>query len=199
MDLKFWNNVYETKSEDAVSWYQEVPKYALEKILTLNLSSSASIIDVGGGRSKLIECLSKNSFKDLTVLDISSVALAKLKDKFPNNQINIITSNIVEAKFSKQFDLWHDRAVFHFLTKPDDQKKYVDLLYSSLKKNGYLLISTFSKTGPLKCSGLEICQYDKDDLAAKFSNLTLISSDNEDHHTPFGTVQNFTHCLFKKV
>jgi 2-polyprenyl-3-methyl-5-hydroxy-6-metoxy-1,4-benzoquinol methylase len=202
MDSKFWDNVYESKLENGVSWYQEMPKHSLDTILSLNLPSTAKIIDVGGGRSKLSECLYDKSFNDITVLDISEAALLKLKetlnDKLPDNQINTITSNIVEAEFSEQFDLWHDRAVFHFLTNTEDQNKYVDLLLNSLKPNGYFLISTFSKKGPNKCSGLEICQYDKDDLVFKFSKLELIEFGTEDHHTPFGTVQNFTNCLFKK-
>lgn len=202
MDSKFWDNVYESKSENGVSWYQEMPKRSLDTILSLNLPSTAKIIDVGGGRSKLSECLYEKSFKDVTVLDISEAALLKLKEtlseKLPDNKIVTITSNIVEAKFPEQFDLWHDRAVFHFLTNVDDQKKYADLLWDSLKPGGYFLISTFSKNGPTKCSGLEICQYDKEDLVSKFSKLELIEFGTEDHHTPFDTVQSFTNCLFRK-
>ncbi len=203
MDSKFWDNVYESKSEDGVSWYQEVPKRSLETILSLNLPSTAKIIDIGGGRSKLSEYLYEISFKDITVLDISNTALLKLKEtlneKFPDNKITTIVSDIIDAKFLNQFDVWHDRAVFHFLTNPDDQKKYVELLMDSLKPEGYFLISTFSKNGPKKCSGLEICQYDKEDLVAKFSKLELLEFGVEDHHTPFNTVQNFTYCLFKKT
>ena len=202
MDSKFWDNIYETKLENGVSWYQDNPKRSLDTILSLNLPFTATIIDVGGGRSKLAEFLYEKSFKNITVLDISKVALenlqATLNQKIPGHQINTVVSNITEAKFPMQFDVWHDRAVFHFLTNPDDQKKYVDLLLNSLKPNGYFLISTFSKKGPKKCSGLEICQYDKEDLVAKFSQLELIESGTEDHHTPFDTVQNFTYCLFKK-
>ncbi len=203
MDKNFWDNVYESKSENNVSWYQEMPKRSLEIIMSLNLPILAKIIDVGGGQSKLSECLYEKSYKDLTVLDISEVALSKLKEslnaKNSSNKINLILSNVVEAKFTKQFDLWHDRAVFHFLTNPEDQKKYIDLLLTSLMANGYFLISTFSKNGPSKCSGLEICQYDKKDLVSMFSKLELIESGTEDHHTPFNTVQNFTYCLFKKM
>lgn len=202
MDPKFWNNVYETKEDTAVSWYQELPKRSLETILSLKLSPDSKIIDVGGGRSKLSENLYKNNFKNLTILDISDVALSKSKESlntiFPDNKIKTIASNIVEAKFSDKYDVWHDRAVFHFLTSADDQKKYVDLVMNSLALNGYFLISTFSKNGPVKCSGLEICQYDKDDLVKKFSRLDLIDFGTEDHHTPFNTIQNFTYCLFKK-
>ena len=202
MDSKFWDNVYESKLEDGVSWYQEVPRRSLEMIMSLNLLNTAKIIDVGGGRSNLSEYLYEKSFKNITVLDISKSALTRLEatlsEKFPDNTINIITSDIVEAKFTERFDLWHDRAVFHFLTNIDDQKKYVDLLYNSLNFGGYFLILTFSKNGPTKCSGLEICQYDKEDLVSKFSKFELLESGTEDHHTPFNTVQNFTYCLFKK-
>lgn len=202
MTSEFWNKVYETKDENAVSWYQELPKRSLETILSLNLPKNAKIIDVGGGRSKLSESLYSNSYHDLTILDISDVALSKSKEKldelFPDNQIITIASNIVEAKFSEKYDVWHDRAVFHFLTNPDDQKKYVNLVMDALKPNGHLLIFTFSKKGPLKCSGLEICQYDKEDLVNMLPKLKLVGSGTEDHHTPFNTIQNFTYCLFKK-
>lgn len=202
MDSKFWNNIYETKAEDAVSWYQEAPTHSLETILSLNLPTDAEIIDVGGGKSKLSEFLHEKAFRNLTVLDISEIVLSKLKEelnkKHPSNQITTISSNIVETHFSKQFDVWHDRAVFHFLTNADDQIKYVDILANALKANGYFLIYTFSKTGPKKCGGLEICQYEKEDLVTKFSNLKLVKSEEVAHLTPFGTIQNFTYCLFKK-
>lgn len=202
MDAKFWDNIYETKEENGVSWYQEMPKLSLETILSLNLPRHAAIIDVGGGRSKLAESLHKNSFQDITVLDISKTALEKLRqaldEKIPGHHIETISSDIRDAKFSKTFDLWHDRAVFHFLTRSDDQNSYVDLLLNSLRPNGYFLISTFSKSGPKKCSGIEICQYDSSDLVSKFSKLELIESLTEEHRTPFDTVQNFTHCLFRK-
>jgi ubiquinone/menaquinone biosynthesis C-methylase UbiE len=203
MDSKFWNNVYDTKAENGVSWYQEVPSKSLDTILSLKLPSDAAIIDVGGGQSKLAENLYAHSFRNLSVLDISEVALNKLKESlnkvFPSNDIQTISSNIIEAKFDKNFDLWHDRAVFHFLTSPEDQAKYVELLTNSLAPNAHFLILTFSKHGPKKCSGLDICQYNKEDLEAKFSMLKLIDFGTEDHHTPFETVQNFTYCLFQKV
>ena len=202
MDAKFWDNIYETKEENGVSWYQEMPKRSLETILSLNLPRHATIIDVGGGRSKLAESLHKNSFQDITVLDISKTALEKLRqaldEKIPGHNVETISSNIIDVKFSKTFDLWHDRAVFHFLIRAEDQNSYVDLLFNSLRPHGYFLISTFSKSGPKKCSGIEICQYDTNDLVSKFSKLELIESLTEDHRTPFDTVQNFTHCLFRK-
>jgi ubiquinone/menaquinone biosynthesis C-methylase UbiE len=203
MDKLFWDNVYETKADDGVSWFQETPKRSLEIILSLNLQKTAKIIDVGGGQSKLAECLYEQSLKELTILDISETALSKVKEslslKFPLNSINFIVSNITTAPLDNDFELWHDRAVFHFLTNPNDQKMYVDKLMSSLKNNGYFLISTFSKDGPKKCSNLEICQYDKDDLVSMFTDLELIEFGTEDHLTPFKTVQNFTICLFKKT
>lgn len=203
MDSKFWNNVYDTKAENGVSWYQEIPSKSLEIILSLKLPTNSKIIDVGGGRSKLAENLYVHSYKNLSVLDISEVALTKLKEslnkKIPENRIQTIASNIVETKFDKQFDVWHDRAVFHFLTNPEDQEKYIDILTNSLALNGYFLILSFSKNGPKKCSGLEICQYDKEDLEAKFSMLKLIDFGIENHHTPFETTQNFTYCLFQKT
>lgn len=203
MDKKFWDNVYETKGASGVSWYQDTPKRSLETILALNLPSTAKIIDVGGGQSKLTECLYEKGFSELSILDISETALAKVREslnvKFPNNNIKYIVSNIVDASLSSDFDIWHDRAVFHFLTDSNDQNKYVKKVMNSLKTNGYFLISTFSKSGPKKCSNLEICQYDKDELVSMFPDLELIEFGSEDHLTPFQTTQNFTICLFKKT
>lgn len=201
MDPKFWDNVYDTKPADSVSWYQEKPARSLDLIDSLKLPTDAEIIDVGGGQSKLAECL-YSQYKNLTVLDISQSALNKLHEhllnQIPGCNISLIQADITQTTFTKKFDLWHDRAVFHFLTNVDDQKKYIDLLMTSLKDKGYFILFTFSKAGPKKCSGLDICQYDVDDLKAKFSDLKLVQSGQEEHHTPFNTVQKFTYCLFKK-
>ncbi len=202
MDRNFWDKVYESKAEDAVSWYQEIPLISLEQILSLKLPTTTEIVDIGGGRSKLAENLFLHGYKNITVLDISSIAIEKLnlsfKKNIPDHKIETINSNVIETKFPKHYDIWHDRAVFHFLTNPEDQKKYVEQIETYLSSNGFFLIFTFSKSGPQKCSGLDICQYEVQDLKEKFSNLKLIRTISIEHQTPFNTIQNFTYCLFKK-
>jgi len=201
VDKTFWDNVYQNKAEDSVSWYQELPASSLSVIDSLKLPISASIIDVGGGRSKLSEQLWSRGFQNITVLDISEVALLKMKEslnqKYQENTVQTLCSNITKAHFNQLFDLWHDRAVF-ISSLLLMIKKNVENLINSLNPNGYFLISTFSKNGPKKCSGLDICQYDREDLRLTFKDLKLLESTTYDHQTPMGTVQNFTSCLFQR-
>lgn len=196
-----WNNVYETKNDDEVSWYQENPTSSLNLITALNLSNEAEIIDVGGGNSNLTKELQKQGFVNLSVLDISNKVLEHTKTKFGENGKNIkwIVSDILDFKLKQQYDLWHDRATFHFLTRKSNIVKYVTIASKAIKKNGYLVLATFSKSGPKKCSGLDIMQYDKEKLQELFGEqFTLIKSFEEVHRTPYNTEQNFIYNLFQK-
>jgi len=196
-----WENVYEKKSDDEVSWYEETPATALSLITDLNLNKDAVIIDVGGGNSNLIEKLQQQGFSKLSVLDISKKALERTKYKLEQKaeKVQWIVSDILDFQPNQQYDLWHDRAVFHFLTESEDIDSYVELVSQSVKKNGYFILATFSKSGPLKCSGLEISQYDKQTLLDLFNTeFNLIKSFEEVHHTPFNSEQNFIYSLFKK-
>ncbi|MFT7344242.1 MAG: SAM-dependent methyltransferase [Lentimonas sp.] len=194
-----WETVYETKNPDQVSWTQAVPKTSLEFIRSFNLDKNAKIIDVGGGDSNLVDHLLAEGFENITVLDISVKALEKVQKRLGEeaNKVKWVVSDITEYKPDTTFDLWHDRAAFHFLTTADQIKKYTDIARKSV--SGYLTIGTFSKNGPLKCSGLEISQYNENGLVNVFKDsFDKVKCITEDHTTPFDTTQNFLFCSFKK-
>jgi ubiquinone/menaquinone biosynthesis C-methylase UbiE len=201
MNSNFWDEVYAKKTENEMSWYQENPEKSLELIREFNLNLNDKIIDIGGGDSKLVDHLLHMGFKDITVLDISALALEKakkrLKDKI--NFIQFVASDVTAFKPVEKYNLWHDRATFHFLTKLEDVEKYLQIANESLADNGFLIISTFSKTGPEKCSGLSICQYSESELKTLFGKyFTNIRCFEDAHHTPWNTTQNFVYCGFKK-
>ena len=194
---KHWETVYETKNPDQVSWTQETPKTSLEFIHSFGLKKTAKIIDIGGGDSKLVDYLIDEGFENITVLDISAKSLEKAKDRLGEkaNKVNWIVSDITEFEPNMTFDVWHDRATFHFLTTTEQIKKYLKTARKSV--NGFLTIGTFSKNGPKKCSGLEIKQYNEDELTLEFKNgFDKINCLTEDHITPFNTTQNFLFCSF---
>jgi len=196
---KHWETVYETKNPDQVSWTQETPKTSLEFIHSFGLIKTAKIIDIGGGDSKLVDYLLDEGFVNITVLDISAKSLEKAKNRLGEkaNKVNWIVSDITEFEPNMTFDVWHDRATFHFLTKTDQIKKYMKIARNSV--SGFLTIGTFSKNGPEKCSGLEIKQYNEEQLATELTNgFDKIKCVTEDHLTPFKTTQNFLFCSFKR-
>ena len=194
-----WETVYETKTPDQVSWTQETPKVSLDLIRSFGLNKSAKIIDVGGGDSKFVDHLINEGFKNVTVLDISEKALEKAKKRLGEKAKNVtwIVSDITTFQPETTYDVWHDRAAFHFLTTAEDIEKYVTTVTNAV--TGFLIMGTFSENGPIKCSGLEIKQYSKEKLTTKFENgFEKIDCVIEDHKTPFGTTQNFLFCSFKK-
>lgn len=201
MDAKYWNEVYAKKAEAQRSWFQLVPQKSLELIDELGLSNEAEIIDVGGGDSRLVDALLKRGFHRLTVLDISSQALeaAKLRLGSEAQKVSFVCSDVTEFKPKSPFTLWHDRAAFHFLTSAKQIKTYVDLVNRTVSKDGYLIISTFSKKGPEKCSGLPITQYAQEDLQALFApHFKALRCFDDAHTTPSGAIQNFVYCCFQK-
>jgi len=196
---KHWETVYETKNPDQVSWTQETPKTSLEFIHSFGLIKTAKIIDIGGGDSKLVDYLLDEGFVNITVLDISAKSLEKAKNRLGEkaNKVNWIVSDITEFEPNMTFDVWHDRATFHFLTKTDQIKKYMKIARNSV--SGFLTIGTFSKNGPEKCSGLEIKQYNEEQLTTELKNgFDKIKCVTKDHLTPFKTTQNFLFCSFKR-
>jgi len=196
-----WENVYQSKNENQVSWYQKVPVKSIDMINSLNLNFESKIIDVGAGESRLVDNLLKLGFKNITVLDISSKSIEKTKNRLGkySNLVNWIVSDIVDFKPLENYDLWHDRAAFHFLTEKSKINKYVDLVNSSINSKGNLIMSTFSKNGPLKCSGLQITQYDKISMKELFKeNFKLLHSEVSTHDTPFNTKQEFIFNIFSK-
>jgi ubiquinone/menaquinone biosynthesis C-methylase UbiE len=201
MNTKHWDEVYKKKADKEVSWFQEVPEVSLQLIDEFQLDKSASVIDIGGGDSRLVDHLLNRGFSDISILDISAVALDKAKDRLKDKLTNIhfIASDITQFKPTKKYKLWHDRATFHFLTELDQVQRYLEIAHDSLEVGGYLIISTFSKSGPEKCSGLNISQYSQEDLKKLFgrffSNIKCLENT---HETPWGAKQDFVYCGFRK-
>ena len=194
-----WETVYTNKTPDQVSWTQKTPQTSLDYIQKHAASKSARIIDVGGGDSNLVDHLLDLGYSNITVLDISGKAIerAKLRLGERADQVNWIVSDIVEFEPSSQYDLWHDRATFHFLTAQDHIDKYCQMISGTIL--GHLVLGTFSTSGPLKCSGLEITQYSKESMLAQFSDhFESIEFKEEVHTTPFDSEQNFLFGVFKK-
>jgi ribosomal protein L11 methylase PrmA len=196
---KHWETVYETKTQEQVSWTQKIPKDSLDFIQSLKLNKDASIIDIGGGDSFLVDFLLADGYTNISVLDISSKALERAKDRLGINatKVSWIVSNIIDFKPEQNYDVWHDRAAFHFLTKENNIRTYVSITEKHVTKN--LIIGTFSNDGPLKCSGLEITQYSRNKMQETFnSKFELVKSFIKNHQTPFNTIQNFIFCSFMK-
>lgn len=193
-----WEKIYTDKQPDELSWTQEVPSTSLAFIQGFNLPKDASIIDIGGGDSKLVDFLLMEGFQDITVLDISARALERAKARLGEQATKVtwIVSNIVDFIPAKHYDLWHDRATFHFLTTGDQVEKYLSI--AKLSVTGYLTIGTFSHDGPTKCSGLPIKQYNEEELQKQLNNgFTKLKCLAEEHQTPFNTQQQFLFCSFK--
>ena len=194
-----WENIYTHKNPQEVSWTQKKPALSLSWIESLHLPKDAPIIDVGGGESHLVDYLIDMGYSDLTVLDISQAALNRSQERLGSkaNSVKWIQADITTFQPKKKYALWHDRAVFHFLTQKDDIATYTKMVSTAVDQ--YLLMSTFSKEGPLKCSGLPITQYDAESISANFSAaFELTQQDREVHTTPFDTTQAFIYALFKK-
>ena len=195
-----WENVYATKQPHEVSWTQEKPEISLQYIHSLNLPKTAQIIDIGGGDSKLVDYLLADGFENITVLDISAAALERAKARLGEkaNKVKWVVSDITAFEPEQQYDIWHDRAAFHFLTTPEQIDKYLSTARKAAKE--YLVICTFSNNGPKKCSGLDIKQYSEEELQKQLAKgFVKIHCSTVDHTTPFNTTQNYLCCSFKRV
>ena len=197
----FWNNVYKSKDIDAVSWYADRLDTSLEIIEKNCLQKENSIIDIGSGRSSLVDDLCNLGYNNLTLLDISEEAISQTLNRLGKLPVSIktIIGNISKITTQENlYDLWHDRAVFHFLTEESQRNKYVQNLKRSLKKNGIAIIATFGPDGPDKCSGLNTMKYDKTTLHAELGDdFQILGSKIDYHQTPFNTSQQFLYCWFK--
>ena len=202
LDLKsHWENIYSSKNEDGVSWFQEYPKTSIDLIKKYSKNNSVSIIDIGSGRSRILKNLIENEYEDLTYLDISQEACSKSKISLGNKQdlVQWYVANILDFNTDNNFSIWHDRAVFHFLTSKEDIEKYKQVALKNIQKGGYLILGTFSQNGPEKCSGLNVSRYSTESLKEIFNpELDMIESFTIDHKTPFNTTQNFLFSIFKK-
>lgn len=197
-----WENIYQTKALNEVSWYQPLPQTSLDFVAKFNLPLDAEIIDVGGGDSFFVDHLLKLGFQNITVLDISEAAISRAKERLGSDseRVKWIVSDITEFVPEEKYDFWHDRAVFHFLRAIEDQQSYLKVIDTAMESNGVLIIGTFSENGPLKCSGIEIQQYSEHSLVQRFNEkFQKVESFKIDHSTPFDTIQNFVFCSFRKV
>jgi 2-polyprenyl-3-methyl-5-hydroxy-6-metoxy-1,4-benzoquinol methylase len=196
-----WENIYSTKDANSVSWFQPHADLSLKMIQDTIVPYDAGVIDVGGGASTLVDDLLQQGYSNLTVLDLSAAALALTQTRLGERaqQVNWIDANITEVSLPTQaYQLWHDRAVFHFLTTHDDRRAYIDVMSRALTKNAHVIISTFAEDGATKCSGLDVVRYSVASLQHELGALfTLVHSEEEFHPTPFGTTQKFIYCHFR--
>lgn len=196
-----WEDIYGRKEDQQVSWYQDVPETSLRLIDELQLSKDSAIIDIGGGNSNFTIELQKLGYKNLSVLDISGLALKRTSRKMGDiaDAVDWIESDVLELDELNKYDVIHDRAAFHFITNKDDIKKYVDIVSNAIKIGGHLVISTFSLTGPEKCSNLQVSQYSSYTLDMVFNeNFKMLRQFDEVHTSPYGTTQDFLFCVFER-
>ena len=202
MDAKsHWEKVYAAKAPDAVSWYRAHLETSLALIERAAPDPSSSIIDVGGGESTLVDDLLARGYENITILDVSQTAMDVTKTRLglAAEQVHWLVADITEAQLERgAYDVWHDRAVFHFLTTSEHRVAYVRQVTHAVKPGGHVIISTFGPEGPTKCSGLDVIRYDAESLHDQFGvRFRLVESSKELHRTPFGTTQQFLFCYCK--
>ena len=196
-----WETVYTTKATDEVSWFQPHAQLSLDLIKAAATDKNAGIIDVGGGASTLVDDLLAEGYRDLTVLDLSAAALQAARRRLGAQEslVRWIEADITEVDLpGKRYDVWHDRAVFHFLTTQKQRDAYVRTVFNAVKPGGHVIVATFAEDGPLQCSGLPVMRYDADSLAATLGpGFTLLHSRRHDHVTPAGVIQHFRFSAFR--
>jgi ubiquinone/menaquinone biosynthesis C-methylase UbiE len=199
---KHWENIYQTKELNEVSWFQPTPETSLDFFKQFNVPTTAKVIDIGGGDSFLVDHLLELAYKDITVLDISEAAISRAKNRLGDKaeKVKWIVEDAATFKPTENYDFWHDRAAFHFLTNEQEISTYLETAQQSITPTGVLLIGTFSEQGPKKCSGIEIKQYSENSMNERLKNFfEKIKCITIDHKTPFDTIQNFVFCSFRKL
>lgn len=197
-----WEDVWTRKNSNEVSWYQKEPKTSIDLILSTNPRKDSKIIDVGGGDSILSDRLLEHGFTNVTVLDISAKALKRAKERLGQkaDKVKWLECDIREFDLEDKFDIWHDRALLHFLTSEEDVSKYVELVQKHVKNGGHVIVSSFSTKGPMMCSGLDTKQHSEESMKKIFSNgFEHIKSFEEKHLTPHKTSQMFVYNVFRKL
>jgi hypothetical protein len=196
-----WNGVYSTKGETGVSWYQAEPRLSLELIRAIAPAQGGRITDMGGGASVLVDRLLELPFARIAVLDVSETALNSAKSRLGARaaKVDWIVADLTEIRTLGSFDLWHDRAVFHFLTDANDRRAYIALAERTVPVGGHLIIGSFAEDGPPQCSGLDVCRYNAESMAAELGDgFTLIREARETHTTPGGVSQPFFYGVFRR-
>lgn len=196
-----WQHIYEAKPDAELSWHQEQAALSGKLVVRYAPSRLARIIDVGAGESALLAGLAELGYERLTALDISQEALDRLSHRLAAHaeQVAYLCANLLEVERLGPFDLWHDRAVFHFFTGAAEQEHYARLAAASVAPGGFMVIGTFAPDGPEQCSGLPVCRYSAAQLAAEFSPaFRLVTSEREVHHTPWGAAQPFTYVVLER-
>ena len=195
---EYWEHVYASKPATRVSWFQEHAEQSLRLIAETGVPLSAAVIDVGGGASTLVDDLLARGYASLTVLDISAAALKATKARLgaSASRVQWLEGDVVTTELPPHaYDLWHDRAVFHFLTSAEQRQAYVRKVLGAVKVGGHVIVSTFAEDGPLQCSGLPVMRYTANELHAEFgSPFELVRHEKEEHHTPSGSIQKFVYC-----
>ena len=196
-----WENVYSSKDTDEVSWHQDRAECSLDLIRRSGVDHAASIIDVGGGASTLVDDLLGQGYSDISVLDLAGTALEAARARLGERSTRVQwwEANVLEVGLPQNgYDLWHDRAVFHFLTSAEDRQAYADAVRHALKPGGFIILATFAEDGPTECSGLPVMRYRPEELQAEVGmGFTLVAQEKELHRTPSGATQRFVYCLFR--
>lgn len=198
---KHWETIYQTKDMKDVSWYQSTPETSLEFLNQSNITTTAKIIDIGGGDSFLVDHLLDLGYKDISVLDISEASIERARKRLGDKGKNVkwIIADATTFKPTEKYDFWHDRAAFHFLTDKQEISGYLKTAQENITPTGVMVIGTFSKKGPKKCSGVEVKQYSENSMSERLKMFfEKIKCLTVDHRTPFDTIQNFVFCSFKK-
>lgn len=197
-----WEKIYQTKDLKDVSWFQPTPETSLGFLKQFNIARDAKIIDVGGGDGFFVDHLLDLGYINITVLDISEAAIDKVKKRLGEraNSVKWIVQDAAHFSPEEKYDFWHDRAAFHFLTDENEIENYIKTVEENLNDNGVLVLGTFSEQGPKKCSGIEIKQYSENSMHERLQKyFRKIKCIKVDHKTPFGTVQEFVFCSFRKL
>lgn len=201
-DQAHWDSVYAAKGEAEVSWFQETPTPSLELLDLVGARPFSAIIDIGGGESRLVDSLLDRGFENITVLDLSAKALAatraRLGDK--GKKVKWIVEDATEWRPSEAYDVWHDRAAFHFLIRQSEQASYIQRLEAALRRGGHAIIGTFALDGPDKCSGLPVARHSAESIGALLgADFALIDSRRHEHKTPWGAIQRFQFSTFRRI
>jgi SAM-dependent methyltransferase len=196
----FWEGVHDSKDIDGVSWWQSVPGLSLGLVDSAGLGLGEPIIDVGAGWSTLVDHLLERGYRDLSAVDLSVTALRTVRDRLgpAGTDVVLTPADVLDLHMGRSYALWHDRAVYHFLTEPEERADYLASLERSLRPGGWLVVATFGPDGPVTCSGLPIVRYTHAGLAEEFPGYELIDTAGEDHLTPWGTSQQFTAVLMRR-